>query len=415
MYTYSKAVPGLSAIRSAQFVKLVDDYETALVETGYTPHVVRFHLHSVAHFGVWIELEGVELGTINEATVAAFERHRRPHCRCPATSRSRSRTVVSCIRVFLQHLRKQGKVQAADPPSQPRLLVSQFLQWMTAHRGVVGTTVSSYQLYVTNLVDFLGDDPQTYTAKGLRDFIAKRYRHYGCNSIRMVLAAVRMFLRYLAVEGRCRAGLDQALPSPAIWSRQSLPLGLTSDEVQRILTLCPSTPAGIRDRGVLLLLTRLGLRAGDVAALRLRDVCFEAATIKVSGKGSREVQLPLPQEVGDALLEYLRRGRPPIASDYFFLRAVAPFRPFGGRRPGHAVKYIAQTALRRAGIQRPRRGAHVFRHTAACQMLRADVGLESIAEVLRHRSIETTGIYAKVDIQLLTQVAQPWPEEASCN
>ena len=93
---------------------------------------------------------------------------------------------------------------------------------------------------------------------------------------------------------------------------------------------------------------------------------------------------------------------------------MAPFRPFGGRRPGHAVTHIAQTALRRAGIQRPRRGAHVFRHTAACQMLAADVGLESIAEVLRHRSIETTGIYAKVDIHLLEQVAQPWPEEASC-
>jgi integrase len=230
----------------------------------------------------------------------------------------------------------------------------------------------------------------------------------------MVLAAVRMFLRYLAVEGRCRPGLEHALTSPAIWPQQSLPQGLTSEEVQRILTLCPPTPAGIRDQAVLLLLTRLGLRAGDVAALRLRDVCFEAATIKVSGKGSREVQLPLPQDVGDALLEYLRAGRPRIESDYVFLRSIAPFGPFGGCRPGSAVKYIAQIALRRAGIQRRRRGAHVFRHTAACQMLRADVGLEDIAAVLRHRSVETTGIYAKVDLHLLEQAAQPWPEEASC-
>lgn len=413
MYTYSKAVPGLSAIRSAQFVDLVDDYETALVSTGYNPHVVRSHLHSVAHFGVWLELEGAELGALNEATVAAFERHW-SRCRCPATSRRRGRSVVSCIRAFLHHLRKQGKVPAADPPAQPRLLVREFLQWMTVHRGAVGATVTSYQLYVTNLVDFLGDDPHTYTARGLRDFIAKRYRHYGHNSIRMVLAAVRMFLRYLAVEGRCRPGLEHALTSPAIWSQQSLPQGLTSEEVQRILTLCPPTPAGIRDRAVLLLLTRLGLRAGDVAALRLRDVCFEAATIKVSGKGSREVQLPLSQEVGDAVLEYLRVGRPRVESDVVFLRSVAPFRSFEGRQAGHAVTHIARTALRRAGVQRPRRGAHVFRHTAACQMLRAGVGLEGIAEVLRHRSIDTTGIYAKVDLHLLDQVAQRWPEEASC-
>jgi integrase len=230
----------------------------------------------------------------------------------------------------------------------------------------------------------------------------------------MVLAAVRMFLRYLAVEGRCRPGLDQALPSPAIWSQQSLPQGLTIEEVQRTLTFCPSTPTGIRDRAALLLLIRLGLRAGDVAALQLRDLCFEMATIKVSGKGSREVQLPLPQDVGDALLEYLRVGRPQVESNNVFLRSVVPFRPFGGRRPGHAVTHIARTALRRAGVQRPRRGAHVFRHTAACWMLGADVGLEGIAKVLRHRSIETTGIYAKVDLHLLDQVAQAWPEEASC-
>jgi site-specific recombinase XerD len=413
MNTYSKPILGLSAIRSVSFVERVHDYEKALVKIGYNPYVVRFHLHSVAHFGVWLQQEGADLETIDEGTVAAFERHR-SCCRCPGTSRNRDPNVVSCVRVFLHHLRDQGKVPAANPPAEPNLLVAEFLQWMKAHRGAVVATLSSYRLYVTNLVEFLGDDPHMYSAGGLRDFIAKRYRHYGRNSIRMVMAAVRMFLRYLAVEGRCRPGLDQALPSPAIWSQQSLPQGLPIEEVQRILALCPSTPTGIRDRAVLLLLIRLGLRAGDVAALQFRDLCFDTATIRVSGKGGREVQLPLPQDVGDALLEYVRVGRPQVKSDYVFLRSVVPFKPFGGRRPGHAVTHITRTALRRAGVQRPRRGAHVLRHTAACQMLGADVGLERIAEVLRHRSIATTGIYAKVDLHLLEQVAQPWPEEASC-
>jgi site-specific recombinase XerD len=413
MYTYSKPVQALSSIRSASFVELVCDYERALLGSGYNPHVVRFHLHAVTHFGVWLELKGAGLGAIDEETVAAFEQHR-SRCRCPAVSRNRRRSVVSCIRVFLHQLREQGMVPDAEPVAESKALVREFLQWLTAHRGSVETTRITYRLYVTNLIDFLGDDPQTYTAAGLRDFIAKRYRHYGHNSIRMVLAAVRMFLRYLAVEGRCRAGLEQALLSPATWSQQSLPQGLTPEEVARILMLCPSTSRGIRDRAVLLLLIRLGLRAGDVAALRLRDICFQTGTIKVAGKGSREVLLPLPQDVGDALLDYLRVGRPRVESDYVFLRSLAPFRPFGGYRPGSAVKYIAQTALQRAGIQRRRRGAHVFRHTAACAMLRADVGLERIAQVLRHRSIETTGIYAKVDFNLLRQVAQPWPEEALC-
>jgi integrase/recombinase XerD len=413
MQTYSKAVLGLSAIRSASFVELVHDHERELVGTGYNAHVVRFHLHSVAHFGVWLQLEGAELGAIDGETVAAFERHRL-RCRCAGTSRNRDRGVVSCVRVFLQYLREQGNVPTADAPQEPTALVREFLRWMRAHRGVVETTLTSYRLYLTSLVDVLGPDPHTYTANGLRDFIARRYRHYGNKSIRMVLAAVRMFLRYLAVEGRCRPGLEQALTSPAMWSQQSLPQGLTAEEMLRILTRCPSTPIGIRDRAILLLLSRLGLRAGDVAALRLTDLCFETATIRVSGKGGREVQLPLPQDVGDAVLDYLRGGRPRVHSDYLFLRAVAPCRPFEGSQAGHAVTHIARTALRRAGVQRLRRGAHVFRHTAACQMLRADVGMEGIAAVLRHRSVETTGIYAKVDLHLLEQIAQPWPAEASC-
>jgi integrase len=207
----------------------------------------------------------------------------------------------------------------------------------------------------------------------------------GRASIRMVLAAVRMFLRYLAVEGHCRAGLEQALAAPPNWSRQSLPRGLAPQQIQNILSLCPPTSRGIRDRAILLLLIRLGLRAGDVAGLRLSDLCFETATIRVSGKGGREVRLPLPQDVGDALLTYLATGRPHVSSEHVFLRSMAPFGPFGGRQAGHAVTHVARTALKRAGVQPPSCGAHVFRHTAACQMLRQDGGLEDIAEVLRHR------------------------------
>jgi integrase len=144
------------------------------------------------------------------------------------------------------------------------------------------------------------------------------------------------------------------------------------------------------------------------------DLCFSSATIRMSGKGGREVRLPLPQDVGEALLDYLHTGRPPVRSEYVFLRCKAPYQPFSGRQAGHAVTHIARAALQRAGVRRPTRGAHVFRHTAACQMLRQDVSLEDIAQVLRHRSIETTALYAKVDLRLLAQVAQPWPEATPC-
>lgn len=404
----SMAVRGRSAIRSPAFQNLVDGYEQRLLQSGYNQDGIRFHLHAVVHFGVWIELEDRDLKTIDEETLRLFERHRST-CTCPGTSRNRARQVLSCLCRFLQHLRQRGVVRSVEARPRPVRLVEEFLQWMRVHRGVVETTLASYGGYVGDLIRVLGDDPQTYTARGLRDFVETRCRHYRGSTSRMVLAAVRMFLRYLAVEDTCRSALEHALTPLANWSQQSLPRGLSPEEIRRVLAACSTTPRGLRDRAALLLLIRLGLRAGDVSKLRLSDLCFETATIRVSGKGRREVRLPLPQDVGDALLEYLRTGRPRVQSEFVFLRSIAPFQPFSMRHPGQGVKHIARAALRRAGVEPPTPGAHVFRHTAACQMLRQGVDLEGIAEVLRHRSVGTTGIYAKVDLVVLGQVAQPWP------
>lgn len=410
---YTKPVLGLSAIQAPVFRSLLGEYEQRLLGQGYSDIVVRFHLHSVAHFGVWIEFEDQRLRTISDETLCAFERHR-ANCACSGTSRNRARQVLSCVRGFLQYLRERGVVERFEARSESVPLVQEFIQWMEVHRGVVETTLSSYAFYVGELVRYLGDDPRTYTARGLRVFVEKRFCDYGRNSIRMVFAAVRMFLRYLAVEGKCRAGLEHALTPPANWSQQSLPRGLSAEEVERVLAACPSSPRGLRDRAVLLLLIRLGLRAGDVSKLRLSDLCFKTATIRVSGKGAREVRLPLPQDVGDALVDYLRAARPRVQSEFVFLRSIAPFKPFSMRQAGKGVVHIARAALKRAGVHPPKRGAHVFRHTAASQLLRQGVGVERIADVLRHRSVGTTGIYAKVDLELLGQVAQPWPEVARC-
>lgn len=413
MHTYSKPVLGLSSIRSADDVDLIREYEDALITAEYCPQVARLHLHSVVHFMIWLQRQGIALEAADDYLVTTFDRHRR-HCRCPGTSRDGGRKVTCCVRVFLRYLRARGRVKIpAARPIHPT--IQGFLSWMRAERGVADTTLRSYRDFVAALLDFLGDDPRKYTAGGLREFVEKRYRHWRPSSIRMVLAAVRMFLRYLAAEGRCRPGLEQALISPACWAKQALPRGLSNDEVQRILNCLPATPTGIRDRAMLLLMVRLGLRASDVAALRLEDLCFGTATVRVCGKGRREVLLPLPQDVGDAILEYLRSGRPDSRCPRLFLRVSASFPTSGRQGIGRgAARWVARSALNRAAIGRPTRGSHVLRHTAACQMLRAGVSLEGIAQVLRHRSVETTGIYAKVDVAALEQIAQPWPEVASC-
>jgi integrase len=165
--------------------------------------------------------------------------------------------------------------------------------------------------------------------------------------------------------------------------------------------------ASRRDRAIVLLLARLGLRAGDVAQLRLSDIEWQTGSLRVSGKSRYEVRLPLPQEVGDALAAYLECRPANVPSDHVFLRTIAPYRPF---RKGDGVSSVVKHRMRRAGITAPVKGAHVLRHTAATEMLRHGVPLEKIGLVLRHRGIDTTAYYAKVDVALLKQIAQPWPE-----
>jgi len=222
-----------------------------------------------------------------------------------------------------------------------------------------------------------------------------------------------MFLRFLIAEGKCADDLDAAIPALAHWRLSSLPQYLQPEEVERVITSCdPSSRVGRRDRAILLLLARLGLRAGDIVQLRLGDINWEEAHIQVSGKGRCQARLPLTQEVGHAVVGYLQDGRPQTNTDILFVRSRAPFRAFGSHC---AISTIVAQAMRRAGVScRSRGAAHVLRHSVATSMLRQGASLQDIAAVLRHRSIETTQIYAKVDVTALRQVAHPWPEVQPC-
>ena len=225
--------------------------------------------------------------------------------------------------------------------------------------------------------------------------------------------ALRMFLRFLIAEGKCAADLDAAIPVLAHWRLSSLPRYLQPEEVERVIASCdPNSAVGRRDRAILLLLARLGLRAGDIVRLRLGDIDWEEAKIRVSGKGRRETRLPLTQEVGDAVVDYLKAAVPTPTPRCCFSALVRLFAPSGSHC---AISVIVAQAMRRAGVSCPSRGAaHVLRHSVATAMLRHGASLQEIAAVLRHRSIETTQIYAKVDVTALQQIAQAWPEVQPC-
>jgi integrase len=278
---------------------------------------------------------------------------------------------------------------------------------------VVPSTIRRYQGVLQPFLEVLGEDPRRYTVASIRAYVVGHLADVGRGEIRSTVSAIRAFLRFLVAEGRVRSGMQYCVPTVPQWRLSSLPRYLEMADVERVLRSCDlTTRCGLRDHAILLLLARLGLRAGDIVRMTVTDIDWRAATLLVQGKGRREVRLPLPQDVGDAVLAYLDRGRPRTVTDRLFLTIYAPARPFA---TSATVSDIVRFALKRAGIQNPpSRGAHLLRHSAATAMLRAGGSLDTIAAVLRHCSPETTAHYAKVDVAMLQEVAQAWPGGAAC-
>jgi site-specific recombinase XerD len=278
---------------------------------------------------------------------------------------------------------------------------------MRRQRGSSERTLCCYSIHIREFLRRFGDQPSRFDARRLRAFVLTKSRSSGEAAVSQCVKAPRMFLRFLIMRGKCAAGLDSAVPAVIKWRLASLPRYLPPEDVERLIASCDQgSVLGLRDHAILLLLARLGLRVGDIVHLRLGDIDWKNASIQLCGKGRRQTRLPLTQEVGQAIAAYLQKGRPRVDSDRLFI-CRAPFRPFGS---GSAVSVLVARAFRRAGVVRPCRGAaHLLRHSLATSMLRQGASLQNIAAILRHHSIETTQIYAKVDIPSLRQIAQPWP------
>ena len=393
---------------------LVDRFTGHLTGLGHTALTMSGYGDAARHFAAWLHLAGKCASDIDADTCADFASH---HCRCPSfrrcdrVSAKYARRACRFVR-FLSECGAAGGLVAPGPtPMDPSVLL--FQDWLRRHRGIAECTVSKHGRMVTRLLGALGTDPARYTAASIRKVILDEARGTSAAYAKTMTTALRGYLRFLAASGACRPELAHAVPTIPQWRLSAMPRYLPADDVARLIASCDVSKAhGLRDKAILLLLARLGLRAGDVLALRLADLCWPEGTLRVRGKGRREVCLPLPQDAGDATLEYVCRARPTSDSDAVFLRSSAPFRPFAG---SSTISSLVRLALVRAGIpDPPSRGANLLRHSAATSMLRAGATLDTIGAVLRHRSATTTAHYAKVDVPMLLQVAQPWPGEAPC-
>ena len=237
-----------------------------------------------------------------------------------------------------------------------------FCDWFRTHRGVMEPTLRQYARGATDLLQTLGEDVSQWNAQVVRDFLLKRASQCGTPTTQALITSLRAFLRFLNFRGELRDDLALAIPAVAHWRLARLPRCLSAAEVERLIAACDgTTPGRLRDQAILLMLARLGLRSGDVARLRLTDIDWNNGTLQVIGKGRYQVRLPLPQDVGDALLGYLECRPKSIDSDYVFIRSVAPCRPFVS---GDGVSSVVKQALKRANIDSPAKGAHVLRHYA---------------------------------------------------
>jgi integrase/recombinase XerD len=371
---------------------------------GYIQREVRL----TAGFSLWLKHNGIALPQVGSDHGSRYLRDRARALR-PGPGDA------AAIRHFLDFLRQEGVIitekVAARRLTPAERCAQAYASYLRDVRALARPTVINYVPFIRGfLTDRFGDGPVRLagvTADDVVRFVRRQAPQLHLKRAKLLTSALRSFLRYVRYRGAGTRDLAAAVPTVANWSMPAIPRAIGADHVRQLLASFDQRMAvGRRDYAIVLLLARLGLRSGEVAQLELDDLDWEAGQLSVRGKRGHRTVLPLPADVGVAIAAYLRHGRQPSTSRRVFLRSKAPIRGFLSQC---AVGSIIRHALHRAGIQAPTTGAHQFRHGLATEMLRRGASLTEIGEILRHRHLQTTTIYAKVDLTALRTLALPWP------
>lgn len=382
----------------------VIEFADGLLEQGYTQFSAAQHVGFIAHLDRWLQAEGLVIGDLDEAMIARYLQQRR----AAGYVEYRTRRALAPLLSFLA----AKAVLPAAPPAPPdpvQELLDRYRDYLLSERGLSVGTVAGYAHRARR---FLASRPAgtEVDLAGLGGAEVLEYVRTSCpgrakGSAKMIVTVLRSLLNWLHLTGMIPVPLAPVVPSVAGWQLAGVPQPLTPQQLQALLTSCDRRrPAGRRDYAILVVLSRLGLRAGEVANLGLDDIDWRAGQLRVRGKGNRREVLPLPADVGAAIVSYLRHGRPVSAQERsVFVRVRAPHRTLTAGGVGNVVT----AAGVRAGLGHVH--AHQLRHTVATTMLRAGSSLTEVGQVLRHRSPLTTAIYAKVDQDALTVLARPWP------
>jgi site-specific recombinase XerD len=384
----------------------IDAFAAEMHAEGYAQQTAELQIRLVADFSHWLAKRRIPAPEITADHFPSYLRSR-------AQYRRPGRSDRAGLKRLWNLLHRQGVVPdpSVPAPTPADQLHDTFRRYLRLERALAPATLVSYLGFAGEfLTARFGAGPVDLTslcAADVTGFVQRRAATLRSKRVQVMTSALRAFLRFARYRGELPTDLAACVPAVASWSLSAVPRALPPGQVERVLAACNrQTAVGRRDYAILLLLARLGLRAGEIATLTLEDLDWQAGVLTVRGKGGRASQLPLPVAVGEALAAYLQDGRPRGASRCVFLRGRAPVVSFKG---SPAIDSIVKHALARAGIDAPRKGAHQFRHSLACQLLRHGASLAEIGELLRHRSPQTTALYAKVDLAALAPLALAWP------
>ncbi len=396
----------IARLRASSYSSKLQAFLDGMRAMGYTRESCEKAVRLAHSFTRWMDRRGVPRADgVGEEHVDQFLRYwGRTHVIGPGTR--------STLRSFLGLFGNRSiGVAAAKSAGPAERLLEDFRRYLVEERGLAADTIRTQLRYAKALTDSCQGcvetfEPRRITAEHITKFMMDVAPKSGRRTLRVIASSLRSFLRFLAFRGIASDRLAGAVPKVAGWRFDSLPPVLTSSEVRAVLSHGGRGPAArSRNRAILLLCSRLGLRAGEVAALTIDDIRWRDGEIIIRGKGGRHVPMPLVDEVGRALASYVRDHRPRRSSRHCFLRSKAPWVPLSSR----SVSCVVARAVLASGLRPTRRGAHLLRKSLAASMLRRGASLSDVGELLRHRSPHTTMVYAKVDLNALRGIARPWP------
>ncbi len=396
----------LMRLRQGQFGPYLNSFAKSLVDEGYARETVRVQIKLIGDFARWLKRKSVVVNAITTEHANDYVHYR-------GRKKVLGRSDRAALKRLLHLLRSEGRIAVEMPGSTPPAvqMAEKYVHYLREECGLAKATIIWYRVFVLHFLTdrFAGAqiDLSHLSAADILTFVQRQAAVLHVQRAKLLTTALRSFFRFARYQDYISIDLAAAVPAVAQWSMSSIPKSLPRDQVELVLSSCDRrTAIGRRDYAILLLLARLGVRAGEIVSLRLEDIDWQAGRIAIHGKSEHRSQLPLVTDVGAALAEYLSDGRPRTNCRFVFLRSRAPVRGF---KSPSAVSNVVLRALVRAGIDAPRRGAHQFRHSLATEMLRQGASLSEIGELLGHRSPDTTAIYAKVDLVSLRSVALPWP------